>query len=811
VASPSEIDYEATDPALFSIEDDEGDADAPMSDEEFLNLLRQADTQATTLQTEMTSRWQRAYRAARNEHSTQSKYLTDTWARRSKVFIPRTRTAVEKIMVTAAGALFSTQDVVNIEAQNPENPEDRESASLMQELVNVRLDRANGKTSIPWFQTALGARYDASITGMCCSYQHWLYKREVIPPDPNAPPVFNIDGEVLEPVEQERILVNRPEVTLIAPEHVRFSSGADWHRIAQSSPFLMLDWPMFAQDIMAMCSPENGRTVRWRAVTEDQISGASESRKAESTGVRSAREGRDRYNDQASGEGEWRTQWPRLVFMRVRGVDYTFWALGVSLLLSDPQPVEEVYPEHGGDRPVVIGTDRIEPHKLYPMSFAEGLQPLQQEINDIRNLRLDAVKMAVYPPKSVLRGKNIDFKQLSQNGPDVKWLVDDHTHVMERQSAGPHQSSFAEMDRLNVDFDDTAGLFNTGTVQSQRTLNETVGGMRLMNANASAVSELSLRVWVETWVEPVLSQIVRLESYYEDDMTVLALAAKKAGAFPRFGTSIDLDDMLMRDLLVRVNVGIGSVNPQEKLAKFQQAATITAQILGQKFQSGEIDLKTKNIVDEIWGPAGFRDAADRFLDIKEPGQTQPKEDPAVAEAKAKMEAQQQAQAAELQMKQQMAMAELAQEKEIALIKIAAEKETKIAIARINATSQIAAKREETMAMLSAPGSSMAPGGAPGTALVPQGNDALVPTEPQMPQLGIAAPEPMQPDMSPGPSILDVMTRQHAEMGQQMQALTAIAQQILAAAQAMQQASQTIAAPKRVVRDASGRITGVTMQ
>ena len=66
------------------------------------------------------------------------------------------------------------------------------------------------------------------------------------------------------------------------------------------------------------------------------------------------------------------------------------------------------------------------------------------------------------------------------------------------------------MERLNADFDDLAGNFSIGSVQTNRSLGETVGGMKMMTSNANAAGEFDLRIFVETWVEPTLRQIVKL-------------------------------------------------------------------------------------------------------------------------------------------------------------------------------------------------------------------------------------------------------------------------------------------------------------
>jgi hypothetical protein len=52
-------------------------------------------------------------------------------------------------------------------------------------------------------------------------------------------------------------------------------------------------------------------------------------------------------------------------------------------------------------------------------------------------------------------------------------------------------SSYAEQDRLNVDFDELLGNFSRSSVQTNRKLNETVGGMALISQGANQLTEFT--------------------------------------------------------------------------------------------------------------------------------------------------------------------------------------------------------------------------------------------------------------------------------------------------------------------------------
>ena len=95
-------------------------------------------------------------------------------------------------------------------------------------------------------------------------------------------------------------------------------------------------------------------------------------------------------------------------------------------------------------------------------------------------------------------------------------------------------------------------LLKSTSVQSNRNLNETVGGMNILTASANKVENYQLRTWIETWAEPVLRQVTLLEQEYETDQTILAIAGAKAKVMQKFGIDRVTDQMLSGEMTVRI-------------------------------------------------------------------------------------------------------------------------------------------------------------------------------------------------------------------------------------------------------------------
>ena len=74
---------------------------------------------------------------------------------------------------------------------------------------------------------------------------------------------------------------------------------------------------------------------------------------------------------------------------------------------------------------------------------------------------------------------------------------------------------------------------------------------------------------METWAADALSQIVRLKQYYEHDPLVLGLCGQKAQLLEKFGINKIDDDLLEQEVTVRVSVGLGAGDPQQRLERLR--------------------------------------------------------------------------------------------------------------------------------------------------------------------------------------------------------------------------------------------------
>ena len=528
--------------------------------------------------------WDYSLRAFRNEHAAGSKYLSDDYKARSRLFPPHTRTIIRKNEAAAMQAAFSNKAMVNCEPVNPDDVMSVASAAALQEVMNYRLSK-----TIPTYQVYLGGVQDAQTTGTVCSYQYWEYEQTK-------------DG---------RKLKDQPCIELRPIENIRLDGGASWFDPVNTSPYFCDIIPMYVCDVQAMMKNKDSKTgePKWKTFSENVIAKA---RPDIMNSTRQARLGNQQDPEQeTTGIKAFDIVWVMRWFMRNSSDDMTFYTLGTEELLTDAKPIEEVY--FHGTRPYVLGYSVLETHKALKSGMPVLTRPLQQESAELTNQRIDNVKFVLNKRWFVARGRQVDVQSLVRNVPGgVTLLTDPKTDVQESNWPDVTSSSFVEQDRLKSAFDELAGNFSPSTRVANNAVNDTLGGSKLAAAGAGLMSEYLIRTINETWWEPVLRQLALLEQYYETDAIVLGVCAQKAQLFPRFGISQITDLMLMNEVNVTVDMAMGE--PTARMQKFLMATNAAIQIVS----TAPPNANVPEMIKEIYANAGYRDGARFFSDKQDP-------------------------------------------------------------------------------------------------------------------------------------------------------------------------------------------------
>jgi hypothetical protein len=583
--------------------------DTPKSN--WLAMARDAyNSSDNWLQANQRATWARNFAHYRSEHGPDSPIHLQQNQHRPKYFYPKTRTLVRAIQASGAAAFFSSADVVAIESEDADNQEQSDAAKLMKELVNYRLT-----STVPWYQIVLGGLQETAVTGIVVSHQSWVYEEEErIIRQENDPETGETTVYFSKIPTQDKL-----QVRLVPAENIRISPSSDWADPANSSPYFIELIPMFLGDVQTRIKkggdPKSGEPA-WRDIGESILLGAGNRAGLDQT--RRARAGSTKLdpktNDIETAQ-DFRVVWIHRNIIRHNGIDWLFYTVGTHVLLSDPVPLAEVIPWAQGKRDYVIGKMEVETDTAYPESPVGLMAPLQRSLNELKNARFENVRQVLNRRYLYRAGNQVDVRALSRNVPGgligVNAPGDLSTHVKALEAQDVTSSSYQEEDRLNLTMDDLTGSTFGNTVNSNRRLQETATGMNLMADNANLVREMEIRTFVETWMEPVIRQIVQLEAMYETDETALIVASRKA--------------KLKRVLLeyfdyrfaVSVNAGLGSTSATQRMERFQNAI-VTATTL---VPEAALALKGEEITKEIFGIAGFDNGA-RFFDFEKAKQLQ---------------------------------------------------------------------------------------------------------------------------------------------------------------------------------------------
>lgn len=612
--------------------EDGSQVEREIRDGEWLSIARNTYQGSTDyIESSVRQQWETNLYNFRSRHAADSD-------NKKKMFRPKTRSAIRAHEASLATALFSSNDFLTVEGANKNDPLQAKSAKLNQALVQHRLDK-----TIPWFATAIGAYQDTHVQGVCISKTYWEYETvdetEIVPLlDEQGGFVLNEAGEAIgeEVVVNKRVIADKPVIDLIAAENFRFDPNADWRDPVSDSPFLIEMIPMYAGDVLEMMGIDGGKddVPVWREYTLSEIVTAGND--AESSSTRQARQGSRQDPRDITVDNEFKTVWVHFNIYRKNGTDYAFYTIGTTLMLSDPVPLENYFKV--GRETYRVGFSTIETHRNYPAGTAELGEGLQREINTLADQRYENVRLVLNKRYFIRRQGNVDLQALMRNVPGGGIMVDnpnDDVRIMDTPDVT--SSSYAEQDRLNMDMDEMMGTFSPSTVQSNRSMNETVGGMNLMSNGANAIQEYTMRTFIESWLEPVLRTLVKLEQLFETDSTILALAAEKAGLREEleqaYGGADVLEKYIQQDLTVSVNVGMGNTNPQQKIERLMMAVKTTAEMPAIAAQ-----INWREVTKEVYGFAGYGDG-ERFLMSEEQSQQGPQPEAQADQAKMQMQMQ----------------------------------------------------------------------------------------------------------------------------------------------------------------------------
>ena len=549
-------------------------------------------------------------RAFDSRHPSDSKYYSDAYKYRSKTFRPKPRTMVRRHEAAVDAALFSGEELLDAKAFDEGDSLAVTGARVGKALVTYRL-----KHSIPWYLIALGAAQDAFKTGVCISYNYWDYSYDE---ETVEQLVEGEDPETKEPLQIRRSEVKRKVkqdhfcIEVLPIDSVRFSPNAKWYDVVGTSPYIIRIVPMYLYEVEERMDNPPPNAPKWKKFNrQDILSAGLDPEGAETRRARNEKK-QDPGTEHNEDDNDYTIVYLREYFVTRKGKKLTWWTIGDDKLLTEPAPLGDVYLH--GEIPITYGVCAIETHRPVPKGLTGMSMPITREANEVANQRLDNVKLVLNKQYLIRSGANVDTSNLRNNIPGATTAVGNtETDVKVLEFQDVTGSSFQEQDRMNAEFDELTGSFSASSINTNRNLNETVGGLQLLNAGASAMTEYTVKTWVETWVKPTLNQCLLLEKEYETDQEVITAALNAAGLSALMQQQeITLDQLLGTKMYATINVGQAATDPNMRLMRF----TTGMRMLTDMTQNPLPGANVQEISGELFQILGYADGR-RFFNAQD--------------------------------------------------------------------------------------------------------------------------------------------------------------------------------------------------
>jgi hypothetical protein len=446
------------------------------------------------------SRWKKSNNLYDGIFESNQKEKSDVLAGQGRLFIPKTYSHIQRIMVDILETIFfDPEELVTITSWKTVPFETRE---IIKTLLNYRL---NGNP-IDFYAEAFEACLDAlrNKVGIFKVY-----------------PVFKKDGEGFKPV-----------IECIPYEDVFFDPRATWkdywkytviHRMRKSVDYLKRRGYKNLDDLMSMGDPTGNDEIKDQR-ERDQ---GSPFKAYYSQG--------DKDNDPEILIYE---IWTHLDLNGDRLLESCVYTMagdsgGPKRIIQDVVENDLPFTHEGDDYnrpPIIVGEAFPESHKMYGKDLPEIVEGLQRETNAQRNQRREAVALSLRRPILASRNAGIDLMSLVNRRIGGVVLGDDvgPSSIREMDVSSVGMDTVQEQNKTDQDFFETTSI--PPNLLGMPTGNdETATATTAHITNANKKIELIIKNLAYTLFTPAFKYLLRLEQAYESDTFIELVTGRKLG------------------------------------------------------------------------------------------------------------------------------------------------------------------------------------------------------------------------------------------------------------------------------------------
>lgn len=172
-----------------------------------------------------------------------------------------------------------------------------------------------------------------------------------------------------------------------------------------------------------------------------------------------------------------------------------------------------------GEKPFTRWVLDILPNEFYGVGLVERVEQLQYELNTVRNQRIDNVSLVINKMFKILRGANIDVKQL-QSRPGGFIEVDSSQDVEEIPMRSVDGSAYTEEGAIKMDIDFATGIHDPSR-GSSGVRRETATTMTILDRAGNKRFEFMVVIGECLGMEDCFNQIIALNKQYIDHERLL--------------------------------------------------------------------------------------------------------------------------------------------------------------------------------------------------------------------------------------------------------------------------------------------------
>ena len=267
---------------------------------------------------------------------------------------------------------------------------------------------------------------------------------------------------------------------------------------------------------------------------------------------------------------------------------------GPKIIIRDAE--ENTLP-YGGKPPYVAGPAFPEAHQLYGKSLPEIVEGLQRETNAIRNQDREATALAIRKPLLVNRGAGIDLMSLVNRRIGGVVLGDDISpnSVRELDVSNPNNNTQYAEATNNQNFYETTSI-PPNLMGMPSSADETATAVTSHTANANKKIAQIIRNLAMTIFVPGMQMLLQLEQEYESDEFIMKVTGRELGwGFAQ--DSLPARDYIQGDFDLIVNIGMDKKVQINKFMLMMDRGSMVNQVQGQLLQMGVANPKDIHFVD----------------------------------------------------------------------------------------------------------------------------------------------------------------------------------------------------------------------